>query len=510
MLATRGGNLKTPSQTLSQSLRRSSRVVIAAQIASQLVSLGVLAALYRLLGLGPYGLLGMVVPLLLLVRTLISSGLNVAAIQEAELSDQQLSALFWVNQALGVATALLTAGCAPVLVWFYGAGGHDVAGLGWLTVALAGTSVLTALSVEHEALLQRKLRLGTVAVVRAVALGAGGLGGIAAAVAGWGVWALVVQQYAELFTLAAILWSLEPWRPGWHLRGVGARRLVGFGGYCMLSALMFYVVANVDKVLVGFFLGPNPLALYSQAFNLAMKPVSLVLAPLAGVMLPVLSRAKADRRQYGELTLGFFRFIGLVMLPAAVGLAIVAPEAIRVLGGPEWADAGPILRVLALALLVQGFMGAIASVFASAGRADRLAYASVIIALVLCAAFLVGLHLGRLTGDPAWAALGVAVSYSLTMVLVVFPPYLRFALRTVGVRCADWLAQLRTAGLAALAMGLVVLACRWVLEYSLQTPDAVLLAVEVLVGVLTYAVFARRQIAWFVRQGVKEASGTVV
>jgi hypothetical protein len=50
-------------------------------------------------------------------------------------------------------------------------------------------------------------------------------------------------------------------------------------------------------------------------------------------------------------------------------------------------------------------------------------------------------------------------------------------------------------------MGLMVLACRWVLEYSPQTPDAVLLAVEVLVGVLTYAVFARRQIAWFVRQG---------
>ncbi|NQT16463.1 MAG: hypothetical protein HQ582_27135, partial [Planctomycetes bacterium] len=58
---------------IKQSLRRESRLVILAQIGSQLVSLGVLAVLYRLLGLHPYGLLGMVVPLLLLVRILVNS-----------------------------------------------------------------------------------------------------------------------------------------------------------------------------------------------------------------------------------------------------------------------------------------------------------------------------------------------------------------------------------------------------------------------------------------------------
>ena len=42
-----------------------------------------------------------------------------------------------------------------------------------------------------------------------------------------------------------------------------------------------------------------------------------------------------------------------------------------VLGGEKWADAGPILSVLAVAILVQGFVGAMGSVFASAGRADR-------------------------------------------------------------------------------------------------------------------------------------------
>jgi len=484
---------------LKQSLRRSSRAVIAAQIAAQVVSLGVLAVLYRHLGLEPYGLLGMVIPLLLLVEILIASGLDVATVQDADLSHQQVSALFWVNQLLGLAMAGVMAACAPVLVWFYGLRGHDVRGLGWLTVALAGTTVATALGMQHQALLRRKLRLGTLAWARLAAQAAAGVAAIAAALAGWGVWALVVGRYVELVALAALVWSLESWRPGFHLRRTGSMHLVRFGGHCTVASLMFYLVANADKVLVGFVLGPAALAIYGQAFNLMMKPVSVVLTPLTGVMLAVLSRAAADRRQYRELLLGFFRFIGLVMLPSAVGLAIVAREAWRVLGGDDWAAAGPILSVLAAAILVQGFVGAMGSVFASAGRADRNSLASVCIAAVLCIAFVLGLYLGRLAGQPV---LGVAVGYSLAMVLVVFPPYLWLALRTVGVRCTDWLQQLRTAARATLAMGLVVLACRWVLTEVLLAPDLVLLLVEMLVGVVCYAVFARREITWFARQAL--------
>ena len=55
----------------------------------------------------------LLLPLLLLVRIFIASGLNVATIQEADLTDQQLSAVFWLNQALGLAMAAVTAACGP-------------------------------------------------------------------------------------------------------------------------------------------------------------------------------------------------------------------------------------------------------------------------------------------------------------------------------------------------------------------------------------------------------------
>ena len=121
--------------------------------------------------------------------------------------------------------------------------------------------------------------------------------------------------------------------------------------------------------------------------------------------------------------------------------------------------------------------------------ADRLSAASVAIAVVLCTAFGIGFYLGRRAGDPL---LGVAASYSLTMVFIVFPPYLWFALGTVGVRGVDWLRELRPAARGTLAMGLIVAACHWLLGDVLQIHDALLLAVEIPLGVLLYEMVAGR------------------
>ena len=46
-------------------------------------------------------------------------GLSEATIQRQEISHDQVSTLFWINVAIGLALMLVTAGLAPVLAWFY-------------------------------------------------------------------------------------------------------------------------------------------------------------------------------------------------------------------------------------------------------------------------------------------------------------------------------------------------------------------------------------------------------
>lgn len=473
-------------------LRQGTQAVVVTQVVSQAAMLGILAVLYHQVGPGPYGVIGMTMTLQLLLRILVPGGLDVALVQQTELNDRQMSGVFWMNQFLGLAGTLAMLALTPALTWFYADRPDAAAQLRGVALALSCTMLAAALSTPHQALLQRHMRLGRLAVIRVTAQVSGGLMAVAAALAGWGVWALVVQQYVELLVLAVQAWWSEPWRPLWTLDRQGTRGLVRFGGFYTLSGLMFYAMTNIDKILVGRLLGEVALGLYGQAFNLAMKPVNLVMMPLAGIMLPALSRA-GDRRQYHELVLGFNRAIALIMLPAGVGLMIVAPEAIRVMGGPRWAAAGPLLAALGIAVLVQGFFNALGSVFASSGHPLRLFGAAAIMAAVMSAGFVAGLAAGRLAGRPE---LGVALGYSLTLALVVFPPYAAYALRMVGLSWRQWLRQIVPAARAAAVMGLVVLACRELLLRKAALSDLALLTVELTVGVAVYAWLARGQARW--------------
>ncbi len=481
--------------TLSESIRRGSRAVAAAQIATQVVSIVVLAALYRLLGLEPFGLIGMILPVLALIRILAHSSLDVATIQQTALDDRQVSALFWINQGLGLASTAVMAAFAPVLVWFY-----REPGVLWLTVGLAGTLWLNVLSLQHLALLQRELRLGAVGAIRLTALVVAGIAAVAAALADWGVWALVVQQYVEIIVLVALAWMVEPWRPRFDLGGVEIGRLLHVGGHCTFGSLMFGWIANIDKILVAYALSPEQVALYREPFNLMMKPVTVVITPLTGIMLPGLSRAAHDGQLYRSLVLRFFRFIGLVMFPIGIGLAIVGPETYRVLGGEQWAPAGPVLSVLALAILAQGFFIALGSVFTSSGHADRLSRASFVAATVFSILFVLGLTVSQGAGLPV---VGMAWTYTLTLLLIVFPVYLGYALKTVKIRYRDWLAQFKVSASAAAGMGLAVSGCRWLLADVLHWPAWPLLVVEVAVGVAVYSLLAWPEIRWFLREGLR-------
>jgi len=483
------------SDAIHQAVRRGGSAVFLAQLASQLLSLIFLGILLRRLGLIPYGWMGMVAPLLILVRVLIHSGLDVAAIQKGRLDDRQVSALFWVNQVLGLFGALLVLAAAPLMVRLY-----DEPELLGLTVALAGTMPATTLGAQHQALLQRRLRLGALAAVRLVAQMLSGVAAVAAAWADWGVWALVVQQYAEISLTSLLAWWIEPWRPRWVLRHTGSRGLLTFGGHYAISNVLFFVLANLDKVLVGSYLGPAALAVYSQAFNLAQKPVGLVAAPLITVMLPTLSRSRFHQEEYRRWFAAFLRFLAWLMVPSGIGLAVVAPETMQVLGGEQWASAGPILRVFALMIPFQACFNVLGSVFSSVGRADRMAWGSAAVAAVSASLFTSTILVVRGQPHAEWL---FAATYVGAFCGLIFPPYLAWALRTAGLQWSDVLMPLKDALPPSLAMAATVLMLHLAGNRAWPISPWTLLPVEVFAGVAVHLGIGHRQLRFYLSEGLR-------
>ncbi len=494
------GDSSQLSPDLENAIRGGTRAVVASQLISQLISFVALAVLYRLIDPDQFGLLGMAVPLLLLSRIFATLGLNVATVQRRHLSDGQLSSLFWISQgiSLGVAAGTVVAGL--LIAWLY-----ETAALRGLCAALAGTLIIAALGAQHQALLERRLKIGRLAVARLAGQAAGSVTAIAMAFAGFGVWALVVQQYVEYALLGLLAWSMEPWRPRAPGRGQPAGDLLRFGGYYSLSSLVFYVAQNADKILIAAWLGSTApgraaLGMYSQAYNLMMKPVYVVSSPITGIMLPALSRVAGQATGYAQLVTKFYRMVGIVLLPAGVGLFLVAVDLMLVMGGEPWRDAGRMLMALAPTILVQGFLGIAGSVFASAGRAGHLLVGSVATAVALSIGYLVGFELGDLWGSsPVGPTLGVAWSLSLSTVVVVFVPYLLFCFRTVHISFSAVFRQLAVPLLASLLMAGGVFAAQQILT-SWGVAPPVRLAVAITTGVLIYSVVAHRDVRWLIEQ----------
>lgn len=482
---------------LAHAVRRGTRALIASQVASQLLSLAVLAALYRLIDQQQFGLLGMITPLLAFGRMVATLGLNVATVQRARLEPAELSWLFWMNLLLGGIATLIAAGCSVLLAWVYA-----VPQLTAIGGALSGTLFLVSLSSQHQALLERDLRIGRLSLIRWIALACGGLAAVMAGFAGWGVWALVVQQYADLLVLAGIAWWVEPWRPERPQRRVATGgELLRFGGYYSLSSLMFFVALHADKLLLARYLGTtvegqSVLGMYTQAFQLVLRPIYAVTTPITGIMLPALSRVRSAPREYGELVVAFYRMAGIVLIPSGMGLFLVGRDLMHVLGGAQWAGAGLMIEALAPAIVVFGLMSIAGSVLTSAGRTDGLFYVSVALTILLCQGYAAGYWLGGFRWEPPLGpALGVSWGFSLVLVGVLFVPYLACCFRMAGVSVRQVAIRLVPAFRAGLGMAAGVWGTRSLLGLTGIAPG-LRLVILVSVGVAVYVLLGKGELAW--------------
>src|SRR5690606_25405780 len=122
-----------------------------------------------------------------------------------------------------------------------------------VTPVVALTVLITGLASQHVALLRRQMRFFTLAVVQngadILSLGAA----IAAALMGWGLWALVVQRFVWSVVISAGAWLACDWRPGRPGRFAEVRGMVAFGGNATAAMIIGRLAASLDKVLIGWY-----------------------------------------------------------------------------------------------------------------------------------------------------------------------------------------------------------------------------------------------------------------
>jgi PST family polysaccharide transporter len=230
-------------------------------------------------------------------------------------------------------------------------------------------------------------------------------------VLGGSYWALVVQILFTDAVLAALLLLLGAGcRPNLRLRVL--REIAGFSGRAFGAGLLVNSVSrNIDSLLVGRFLGPEPLAFYGLANRLLLLPVRLVTTTIGSVLFPAFSRLADNHAALRTEMARATRVIAVLALPAMALVSAAAPQLILVLFGQAWQPAVPIVQVLALTGALQTIYQATTTpLVLGLGHARlnlRYAWLSTFV-------FTVGI-----VGGLPFGAFGVAVGYTVAAVLLV-------------------------------------------------------------------------------------------
>jgi O-antigen/teichoic acid export membrane protein len=446
------------------------------------VSLIATAFLARLLTPTDYGLMGMVATLTTFLLVFSDMGLGWATVQKKDLSLPQVNNLFWTNAAAG---ALLWFACGvagPLLNRFYGR--QELAGV---VAALGGGFLLSSLAVQPMALLRRSMRLKSIALIEIGAAASGACVGVALALAGFGYWALVGQSLAQQFTLLLALFAHTRYVPGMPRGNQNTLGMLRLGGYLAAYGIVNYFAFNLDNVLIGRVWGAEQLGYYSRAYFLMLLPTYIAAGSLMGVTVPAMSRLFDDRVRMASVYRKAVATIGLFSFPLGVGLAVTAPEAIRLVYGTKWQPVAPLLFWLSIAGIALPIHNTLGWLYIAAGKAKQMFFWGLGEALVLSLGFWWGVQ---------WGASGVAITYALLMLFALTIPALFLAHRAAALSMLQTVSTLKTPFLASLVMGLAV----WVSGEILVSTGVgwgAILCVKVAIGVLVYALLCRPDLTRF-------------
>jgi O-antigen/teichoic acid export membrane protein len=448
----------------------------------RIVSAAVFLLLAHLIEPAAFGLVALAQVYLMVTQTLCDQGLTIALIQRETIEPEHKDSVFWANLGVGVILMLLTIAFAGDLARAYGEP-RLAPVLRWYSLA----PLLASITIVQTGLARRDLRFRDLALRQTLGALIGGVVGVAMALAGMGVWALVAQGLVTQAAGMVILWAIVDWRPRLVFSWRHFKDLFGFGSNVLATNVLRIIGGQADRMLLGYFFGATDVGYYSVAQRLLGIVTDFIAGSTERAVVPLFARIQDDRERVARGLFAAQRLLTLIVVPAFIGLIAVAPALIRVGVGPQWEPSILPTRILvffSLAYCLGFFFGHVTTAL---GRPSlRL---GVVLAQSLAQ---IGLSLvGVIYGIP-----GVAIAMAATQV-VFYGVELAVLRYLVRFSVPAFLREGLLPGLAALGMAAAVLGFEAILA---STRPALQLAGGVALGLIVYLVI----ISLFGRDRIRE------
>ena len=301
------------------------------RVTQQGLSLILFAVLAPILGPRPYGLFSLVMVFVGVCEAILLDGAVEALLTVDDLQHLHTTAANLTNGLMALVLGLVMFASAPEIA----AAMHDpeFRNVMW---ALALMPVLSTLSAAPIAVLRRSLKFKQLAIRSIMGLTIGGGFGIALAVAGAGVWALVLQVLAQRIAELVIGWIAVPVRFGltWsapHFHELRPVALNVFG-----ARMMNMVNGQLPRLVLGFTLGPTDVGLFALGSRFHDIIVTTMAVPRTAVGRIELRAEKIGSPEFQRDFTKMVQNASILSFPFFLGTAALAPSLFHLWLKQQW------------------------------------------------------------------------------------------------------------------------------------------------------------------------------
>lgn len=331
-----------------------------------------------------FGLIGMLVVFIAVSQSLIETGFSLALIRKQNRSDVDNSTVFYFSTVTSLLVYLLFYAIAPWVASFFNEPQLTV-----LMRVLCVVIVINSFSVIQRALYTASVNFKTQAKATTIAAVLSGVLGIASAIKGAGVWALVIQSLSNSLFNTLLLWYYSTWRPVLVFSWKSFKELYLFGFSIMIVGVLETLYQNSYQIFIGKFFSTASLGHFTQAKTIANFPSSNLSGIISRVTYPIMSTIQDDNERLSEVYRRLARVIAFGVFPLMCGLAALSVPTIHALIGSKWHFAAILMVPLSFSFMFYPIHSINMNVLQVKGK-SKLYLKSEIIKKVISIAFLVG------------------------------------------------------------------------------------------------------------------------
>jgi PST family polysaccharide transporter len=342
-----------------------------------------------------------------------------------------------------------------------------------VVLVLSGGFIVSGFRTVPYSLLQKELRFKLLAVIEGLQGVVQALVTLVLALLGFGYWALVlgVLSFSITPTGLVLIWR----RQSFALPKFSSlRKAIVYSRHILIGRLCWAAYNDSDFIVAGRVLGEAPLGAYTLAWTLAHTPLEKLTTLINRVTPSVFATIQTDSEALRRYIRNITGVMALVIFPATIGLALVAPEFVPLVLGPKWNGVVIPLELLALHALVRSNVILLTPLLNVIGEERLVMWNSVVAMIVLPISFYIG---------SRWGTAGIAAGWVVIYPLLQLPLFLRI-FRRIDLPGSEYWRTLWPALSGCIVMALSIQALKSV--SGEMWPLYARLASEILVGIIAY------------------------